>query len=767
MLPCASGNGLAVLTASSTGNHLDSEATFFLGKGDYVLAVGDVEANAYNYVLVLAKDSGINNQIKVAMPDGTVSTYTLTASGTNVTFSAVEVGEVYSYTLSSSGNIRLNAPVRQAENMEDTGVSFTKGRTTIQVDDATYYATSSTVFFYLNDTTTPAATGLSIDSDEVDVYAGYGSAPTLSTSATKYASVYTRSNDSSSSSYDTAAVVVFRGTGIASANVDDFLYVYSKGNTGTDYTTVDAFVAGSSEAASVQVDGSYTASEGVHTWTLNSDGYYELDDPAAYSGSTGNLITGTFTDGESDWTVRSANSNTFVITNGTDTYELEIDAETMLVNDSSYLDDPTAELGAGPDEGDNIAYVLFSLDNGAPDAAKLVVIKNSTSDSSSGGGNTGPSTSFDSFATLDEINTALQSGNVTITGNWESTGRLEVPSERTLTIQGNYTGNTGGDRIQGTLNVTGDFTSNNATVVGTINVTGSTTLVDDTTISGSLTTGTLENTGSSGITVTGSLTVSGTNSLTQAISSSGTLSLPTVGGALTVTGGSATVTGAVTGAAEVSGGTLEAGSLSSTLTVTGGSAAVTGTVGGNVSVSAGSATIEGAITGDVEISGTGSAAVLSASGNKTANGTGTLTYGASGTDMDALNLAGTGNFVLAGTANGAITVSNAAKVTFNGSVSGTITTSAAAALTFKAAINPTSTVLSSIADGTTVTFEAEPSAGGAASGAGAYVIKTDGGTNVTTTAGDLTGKTFTYQAGGGEGYTANSGTAAWFCDTTV
>ena len=373
-----------IQSAYSYGStNLNTEATFFLGKGDYVLAVGDVEANAYNYVLVLAKDSGINNQVKVAMPDGTTATYTLTASGSNVTFSNVEVGEVYSYTLSSSGNIRLNAPVRQAEDMDSTSVSFTKGRTTINVNGQTYYATSSTVFFYLNDTRTPSTSLSSIDTGDVDVYSGYSNAPTLSTSSSPVASVYTRSSDSTSSSYDTAAVVVFRGSNIASANVDDFLYIYGKGNTGTDYTTVDAFVAGSTEAASVQVDGTYSASEGVHTWTVNSDGYYELDTPATYSGSTGNLITGTFANGVSDWTVKSANSNTFVITNGTNTYELEINSNTMLVNDSSYLDDPTAELGAGPDEGDNIAYVLFSLDNGTPDVAKLVVIKNSTSEGSS------------------------------------------------------------------------------------------------------------------------------------------------------------------------------------------------------------------------------------------------------------------------------------------------------------------------------------------------------------------------------------------------
>ena len=62
--------------------------------------------------------------------------------------------------------------------------------------------------------------------------------------------------------------------------------------------------------------------------------------------------------------------------------ELKITADTLLVDDSAYLDDPTAELGAGPQEGDKLAYVLYDLDGSDPDTAKLVVVKNAKSGSS-------------------------------------------------------------------------------------------------------------------------------------------------------------------------------------------------------------------------------------------------------------------------------------------------------------------------------------------------------------------------------------------------
>lgn len=251
----------------------------------------------------------------------------------------------------------------------------------------------------------------------MDVYAGYANAPSVDG-----AHSYVHLN-----SEGRAVAVIFVGDNITTANVDNFLYIYGRGNSNNDYTQVDAFVAGSADALEdLQATGDITA-EGIRLYTIDADGYYELDTPTEYDGSIGNLITGTFTNGVSDWTVSNSNASTFVITNGTDSYELALTSDTLLVNDSSYLDDPTAELGAGPDEGDNIAYVLFSLDSGEPDEAKLVVIKNSTSDSTEEDTNNNGNTTFTgtNFATVD-----MTTGQVTV--NYH--GSLNAAALRSLIL---------------------------------------------------------------------------------------------------------------------------------------------------------------------------------------------------------------------------------------------------------------------------------------------------------------------------------------------
>ena len=163
--------------------------------------------------------------------------------------------------------------------------------------------------------------------------------------------------------------VLFVGADITKTNVDDNMYIYSVNNTSSDYTSVKAFVAGSTDPITdLKVDGK-SVSTGVYTYNINSDQYYETDDVDLYNGTTGNMLK--------DVTVVAANNKTFVIkTADNKQYELKIASSTLLVDDSKYLDDPTAELGAGPQEGDKLAYVLFDLDSTTPDTAKLVVVQN-------------------------------------------------------------------------------------------------------------------------------------------------------------------------------------------------------------------------------------------------------------------------------------------------------------------------------------------------------------------------------------------------------
>ena len=183
----------------------------------------------------------------------------------------------------------------------------------------------------------------------MDVYNGYAKAPTLE-SGNAAATVYLKNNR--------VMAVVFTGENLTTANVDDNLYITSVGTSTSDYTNATAFIAGSTEATSIKVSGS-VKSGAVYTYTINSDGYYELKSVPA-----GNSIA--------DATVYLANSNTVVFDESNTKTELKITSKTLLVNDSDYLSDPVAELGAGPDVGDKIAAVIYNGD----DEALMIVVKN-------------------------------------------------------------------------------------------------------------------------------------------------------------------------------------------------------------------------------------------------------------------------------------------------------------------------------------------------------------------------------------------------------
>ncbi|WP_317380906.1 S-layer homology domain-containing protein [uncultured Intestinimonas sp.] len=326
-------------------NSLDTEATFYLDKNGYVVAVGNVSENAYNYALVMAKGTSVDERVKVALADGTTGTYDLNTSGLKL--SEITVGGVYAYTINSDKKIKLtNDTDTDGDTTEDA--TFTKGKTSIGkvgASDKTYYANGNTVFFY----TAGVKSGTISD---VDVYNGYAKAPTLDDGKAA-ATVYLKN--------DRVMAVVFTGDDLTTANVDDNLYISSVGTSTSDYTNATAFIAGSTEATSIKVDGS--VAKGVYTYTVNSDGYYEL-----MSVPAGNSIA--------DATVYLSNSNTVVFEKDSTKTELKITSKTLLVNNSEYLSDPVAELGAGPDEGDKIAYVVYNKDNSNADEALLIVVKN-------------------------------------------------------------------------------------------------------------------------------------------------------------------------------------------------------------------------------------------------------------------------------------------------------------------------------------------------------------------------------------------------------
>ena len=375
-----------ILAASTYGaSQLNNEATFYMGKGEYIAAVGEVVENAYKYALVLAGDTtGVSDQVRVALSDGTKGTYTLNTNGDAFKASTPSTGEftigdVCAYTLSSNGTIKLTK-VSKNTNASAAVANFTKGKTTISGGTDNAYVNASTAFFYQD--TTGYSAGDSISSKAVDIYTGYTSAPSIPNTGVS-ADVYKNGSR--------VVAVVFKGTTLTTADMDNLMYIYGNGNSNSDFTYVDTFLNDSADRQTgLKLDIGSSAVEGVFKYTTNSDGYYETETitPATYStGWSGNLLesnySSTNTSGKT-YGVYSANSRTVVIGEwnpATEDFsagtlvELKVTSNTLFIDDSSDLDDPVAELGAGPDEGDKIAYVVFSLDNGAADEAKVIVIK--------------------------------------------------------------------------------------------------------------------------------------------------------------------------------------------------------------------------------------------------------------------------------------------------------------------------------------------------------------------------------------------------------
>ena len=353
--------------------YLDVEATFYLTKGGYIAAVGEVDENAYNYALVLATGTtGLEDRVRVALSDGTVATYDFVTTGNAE--DEPKIGNVYRYTITSSGDIRLskianNTSTVRSMDDADTDEGFSKGKTTIRVTSQAggsenFYASANTAFFYVgisggdwNSLGDPNGNGgiNTIDSDSVNVYTGYNNAPDLNipTGGSLWAALYTRTEDSNS----VGAVVFYGDANLASNKVDNVLYLDSIISRTSSYTNAWVFLNDSAERQQVRLDGDFDASyEGAsYTWSQNPDGTYDID--TVPSGNEVNNVTVTGT------------SNTTFVAGGD---EYVITDETLMVDDSYYADPAYGELGAGPNEDDVLKSVVFNDDN----EAILIVVAN-------------------------------------------------------------------------------------------------------------------------------------------------------------------------------------------------------------------------------------------------------------------------------------------------------------------------------------------------------------------------------------------------------
>lgn len=420
---CYTGGDDDIKNANAYQN-LDGTATFYLNKNGYIVAVGNATETANDYALVLGKGTdGLTNRIKVMLPDGSNATYELNTSGTGaLAYTGINVGEVYGYSINSSDKIKLTA-ANELSSLTNAG--FDKNKTVITTGttpSVVGYATTSTVFYYIK----TASIGASISSSDVSVYVGYANAPTLDSGVS--GAVYT---SGATSSRPTA--VVFYASSLTTADLDDNLYIYSVGTTTTDYTNAKAFIAGSDSSVSIKVDGSGVA-VGAYTYTINSDGYYELKTDKFDSSNS-------YTSGTTTYGVYGSNSSTFVVGSGTDygTYakELKITSDTLLVDDSDYLDNTTAALGEGPSEGDKLAFVLYNDDS----EALLVVVANpkatdttTTTSTLKDGSMANGASALTITANLKSAATAATTVNVTVQKLVEAQGTYVDVGTTTITV---------------------------------------------------------------------------------------------------------------------------------------------------------------------------------------------------------------------------------------------------------------------------------------------------------------------------------------------
>ena len=270
----------SIIPATQLGrDNLDNEATFYLDANGLVVAAGDVAENAGNYAYVWAVDEGGNlddTRVKVTLQDGTTATYNLDSDSEDGVFTedaySTTVGDeirVFAYTLDDD---TITLTYARNGNASIASTDFTKGRAdvgdftdkaNVEEADQTDYASSSTIFFYVDLDKDDAI-------DDVDVYTGYSNAPSVDGVAAEAA--YNAAGNM-------AAVALTGGT-LSTRDLSDFLYVTDIVSESSDYTTVEAILAGTNEVVEINVTTSIDDHDvdKVFLFSVDDEGNYELED---------------------------------------------------------------------------------------------------------------------------------------------------------------------------------------------------------------------------------------------------------------------------------------------------------------------------------------------------------------------------------------------------------------------------------------------------------------------------------------------------------
>ena len=162
-----------------SGTALDASAVWYKDIFGYVIAVGDADENNLSYAVLLGYENqtkgaagglGSSAQAKLLLADGTVDTYKVTningdkvtdctdgsgnpdksqAQSGEVGFNNTDLYEIYSYTKSESGSMKLTEKYDVKDTADNEPVLYAKGKSTIDVGTDNYTVTSKTIFLYM------------------------------------------------------------------------------------------------------------------------------------------------------------------------------------------------------------------------------------------------------------------------------------------------------------------------------------------------------------------------------------------------------------------------------------------------------------------------------------------------------------------------------------------------------------------------------------------------------------------------------------------
>ncbi len=162
-----------------SGTALDASAVWYKDVFGYVIAVGDADENNLSYAVLLGYENqtkgaagglGTSAQAKLLLADGTVDTYKVsTINGDKVTdctngsgtpdksqaqsgevgFNSTDLYEIYSYTKTESGSMKLTEKYDVKDTTNNKNVLYAKGKSTIDVGSDNFTVTGKTVFLYM------------------------------------------------------------------------------------------------------------------------------------------------------------------------------------------------------------------------------------------------------------------------------------------------------------------------------------------------------------------------------------------------------------------------------------------------------------------------------------------------------------------------------------------------------------------------------------------------------------------------------------------